>query len=196
MLERDSARVIDVPQRSLADDEDTPVWVQIGASFWFLLIVLILYKRKANERARERMARRWLDPTDSKEWRLDPTRRKVVIEMITTSKRGNRDDSTNQSIAVLDMEKDGDSKGESQLKDMSDDASSSCCPVCLDTLESNDAISWSKMFRCEHVFHTLCLTPWLMKNDDCPVCRTILIQNEDYKYLNIEDKPNERCEHK
>ena len=118
MLEKDfirkgfDTRVVPVPRRrSLLDYKDTPVWVQIGASVWLLLIALILYKRKVDERARDRMARRWLDPTDTKEWRLDPTRRKMVIEMMmitstTSSKMGNSYDSSliNQELNSLNME--------------------------------------------------------------------------------------------
>eukprot|EP01083_Nonionella_stella_P099217 278951_1 len=106
------------------------------------------------------MARRWLDPTDTKEWRLDPTRRQVVIEMITstTLKWGKNSDpssssstsSINQELKDLNMD---DGEADYQIQEMSDDASSLCCPVCLDTLEANDAISWSKMLRCQHVFH-------------------------------------------
>mmetsp|Transcript_25914 Transcript_25914/g.38387 ORF Transcript_25914/g.38387 Transcript_25914/m.38387 type:complete len:337 (-) Transcript_25914:100-1110(-) len=54
------------------------------------------------------------------------------------------------------------------------------CSVCLEAFEAGDTLSWSKDLQCKHVFHGDCLLPWLMKNDDCPMCRATLIQDADY----------------
>jgi len=54
------------------------------------------------------------------------------------------------------------------------------CSVCLDDFEVGDELSWSRQLKCQHVFHSECLTSWLMKNVDCPVCRTVLIEEEDF----------------
>jgi len=54
------------------------------------------------------------------------------------------------------------------------------CPVCLDDFDVGDELSWSRELKCRHVFHSECLLSWLMKNDECPVCRTVLIEEEDF----------------
>ena len=61
-----------------------------------------------------------------------------------------------------------------------DDTDHLTCSVCLDAFKAGDTLSWSKDLRCKHVFHGGCLLLWLMKNDDCPMCRTTLIQDVDY----------------
>ena len=49
------------------------------------------------------------------------------------------------------------------------------CPICLDTFEEGQDLSWSQEQKCHHIFHAECLEPWLMKHDDCPCCRVIFI---------------------
>ncbi len=55
------------------------------------------------------------------------------------------------------------------------------CSICLENFETGDCLAWSTELRCMHVFHSNCLTPWLMTNDDCPICRTSLIKDSDYE---------------
>ena len=43
------------------------------------------------------------------------------------------------------------------------------CPICLDEIEENSAIT-----TCKHVFHEDCLNMWLEEHTDCPYCRTEL----------------------
>jgi hypothetical protein len=45
------------------------------------------------------------------------------------------------------------------------------CPVCMDTLEAGDIVSWSPNTSCEHVFHHCCIKEWLIKRKCCPCCR-------------------------
>lgn len=54
------------------------------------------------------------------------------------------------------------------------------CSICLDDFDVGDELSWSRQLRCQHVFHSDCLASWLMKNDECPVCRTVLLEEEDF----------------
>jgi len=51
------------------------------------------------------------------------------------------------------------------------------CSVCLEVFEAGDKLSWSRTLRCEHVFHHECLMPWLMTHDECPYCRTKIIND-------------------
>ena len=41
------------------------------------------------------------------------------------------------------------------------------CPICLDTLESNDIVNIS----CGHNFHQSCIEKWINTNLSCPYCR-------------------------
>jgi len=54
------------------------------------------------------------------------------------------------------------------------------CPICLDDFDVGDELSWSRQLKCQHVFHSECLASWLMNSDECPVCRTLLIEEEDF----------------
>ncbi|KAI3886289.1 hypothetical protein MKX03_008009 [Papaver bracteatum] len=42
------------------------------------------------------------------------------------------------------------------------------CVVCSENLVINDKM---QELPCKHLFHPLCLMPWLEKHNSCPVCR-------------------------
>lgn len=43
------------------------------------------------------------------------------------------------------------------------------CPICMEGLELNDAVSWSPNEKCSHVFHHECIKEWLLKHVECPL---------------------------
>lgn len=45
------------------------------------------------------------------------------------------------------------------------------CPICLEDYKKGDDIAWSKNEKCHHAYHVDCIMEWLMKNNDCPMCR-------------------------
>ncbi len=47
------------------------------------------------------------------------------------------------------------------------------CPICLIDFEIDDAVVG---LDCEHMFHRLCIRPWLESKPTCPICRVELIQ--------------------
>jgi hypothetical protein len=47
-----------------------------------------------------------------------------------------------------------------------------CCPVCLDTIETSDDARKTNL--CDHVFCNTCITRWLKKSKKCPVCMQCL----------------------
>jgi hypothetical protein len=49
--------------------------------------------------------------------------------------------------------------------------SSKQCPICLGDFEIGEEICMSKNIECPHAFHSDCMLEWLMKHDDCPLCR-------------------------
>lgn len=44
------------------------------------------------------------------------------------------------------------------------------CPVCLSIYEEGEEVT--KLPRCNHSFHALCIDMWLYSHFDCPICRT------------------------
>lgn len=46
------------------------------------------------------------------------------------------------------------------------------CPICQEKISSNITIT-----KCNHTFHSSCLFEWFSKGNNCPMCRTILIEN-------------------
>jgi hypothetical protein len=42
------------------------------------------------------------------------------------------------------------------------------CVICLGPMSSNDELL---KVRCGHMFHKVCLIPWLVQKQECPLCR-------------------------
>jgi len=53
------------------------------------------------------------------------------------------------------------------------------CAICLEKYKAGDEICWSKNKYCPHAFHLDCMTEWLMKSDDCPMCRENYLEDSD-----------------
>ena len=51
------------------------------------------------------------------------------------------------------------------------------CAICLEIMKPEE----TKILRCGHEFHTLCITPWLRKNT-CPLCRLKIVERDDDDY--------------
>ena len=48
------------------------------------------------------------------------------------------------------------------------------CSICLDKIK-NEVI-----LKCKHKFCKECIHKWLLENDTCPICRTIINYREEY----------------
>jgi Ring finger domain len=47
------------------------------------------------------------------------------------------------------------------------------CAICLDPFQMGDMVSYSSdVSLCHHEYHQICITEWLMKCYQCPVCRS------------------------
>jgi hypothetical protein len=56
-------------------------------------------------------------------------------------------------------------------------ASSSCCSICIEEFELGEKLR--VLPRCNHLFHTECILPWLTKRQGCcPQCRTPVLPDE------------------
>lgn len=45
------------------------------------------------------------------------------------------------------------------------------CAICLAYFEEGQLVTESHNLACRHHFHVSCLEQWLMKHENCPVCR-------------------------
>lgn len=80
-----------------------------------------------------------------------------------------------QSISIVD--------GEDEYE-----CSIDACAICLDEFRSGEVVSWARhAVDCKHVFHTECILPWLVLNDQCPCCREIIVLEFDTDPLEDEE---------
>ena len=52
------------------------------------------------------------------------------------------------------------------------------CAICLGPYSEGDLVVQSCNPRCQHEFHHECISEWLVKNDLCPCCRQIFLEQE------------------
>jgi Ring finger domain len=45
------------------------------------------------------------------------------------------------------------------------------CAVCLCNYKAGDRVCESSSSCCKHIFHEACMASWLLKRDECPLCR-------------------------
>mmetsp|Transcript_4750 Transcript_4750/g.9074 ORF Transcript_4750/g.9074 Transcript_4750/m.9074 type:complete len:227 (-) Transcript_4750:2462-3142(-) len=52
------------------------------------------------------------------------------------------------------------------------------CAICMTKYKCGDDICWSRNENCVHAFHLKCMMTWLMKHDDCPLCRCNFLKED------------------
>jgi len=72
-------------------------------------------------------------------------------------------------------------------EDLQEDNEDMTCTICLEPFQLGEDICFSRHLKCHHCFHSDCLIPWLKNNDDCPMCRTILIDDTGEKDDFVDD---------
>ncbi|KAI3856801.1 hypothetical protein MKW92_044764 [Papaver armeniacum] len=58
-----------------------------------------------------------------------------------------------------------ESGGDNPAKNSSD---ANACVICMDKFEAGTMVTY---MPCSHIFHEVCLVPWLQENYSCPLCR-------------------------
>lgn len=53
------------------------------------------------------------------------------------------------------------------------------CLICLESLNSNK----TETFPCNHTFHRNCLEEWFKTERTCPLCRKLLLFNDEFPRL-------------
>lgn len=60
----------------------------------------------------------------------------------------------------------------------SGDVANEECTICLGNLSANSA---TRIVQCKHVFHTECITAWLLRCNQCPICKCRIGANAKVK---------------
>ena len=69
---------------------------------------------------------------------------------------------------------------------------SKVCSICLEKYKKGDEIYYSKNPKCDHAFHTECISLWCMKNSLCPLCRNDFVyENGDEEIPTMENNNDE-----
>lgn len=68
------------------------------------------------------------------------------------------------------------------------------CPVCWEAYKENEKICWSQNPQCIHTFHIECIEAWLMKHDECPLCRNDYLALPP-EVINSEENPVSEADH-
>ena len=102
-------------------------------------------------------------------------------------KAADEDIDTDTDTQAINDIKDGETKlmpsrpptGSSRSLVPSDDESSRdhVCPICLGGYEKGSMLFVSK--RCDHIFHVVCISEWLTKQNVCPICRVEVVTRDE-----------------
>lgn len=139
---------------------------------WILTVVYACYVSKNNQREEIQI--------NHDETSIDPKKRSEEIQKVinirtytsfkssTTSPQETPNDVENGDRVIIhvEVEEDGGNPGVA-------------CNICLESLQDGDEIASAKNKCCRHEYHAECLSLWLAKHDDCPMCRKSYFLSED-----------------
>eukprot|EP00043_Microstomoeca_roanoka_P007256 m.69919 g.69919 ORF g.69919 m.69919 type:complete len:344 (-) comp13755_c2_seq1:76-1107(-) len=57
-----------------------------------------------------------------------------------------------------------------------EDSSHDQCAICIQDYEEGDVV---RELPCEHLFHQVCVDPWLLEHSSCPLCKRSVLAEED-----------------
>jgi len=94
----------------------------------------------------------------------------AVCDRVRSSKTTLRTSSSSGSLSSIVLVGDTTAAA-AAFSEETDSSTRAECPICFDTIEPGDVVSWSPQPDCGHVFHHMCLKEWLVRNENCPFCR-------------------------
>jgi hypothetical protein len=164
---------------------DTPMTFVVSC---VLLIILCfcaipgtgLRRGEVTRQAREQQQRRRRQATlaDPKQRELAVAEALSVKQITEVNKLG--EFTLGEPTGADDLERQQEEKEEKEEEASENDQEDSVCAICLEPFRVHDVVAWSRHHEeCQHVFHRECIESWLEKQDDCPSCRTILLQYEE-----------------
>lgn len=71
--------------------------------------------------------------------------------------------------------------------DNDDDDGQEKCSICMMDYVDGDEIAWSPNRFCNHIFHKVCITNWLLQHEECPYCRNIFLLSDDDNHIPNDD---------
>ena len=95
----------------------------------------------------------------------------AVCDRVRSSKTTLRTSSSSGSLSSIVLVGDTTAAAAGFSEETNSSSSKAECPICFDTIEPGDVVSWSPQPDCGHVFHHMCLKEWLVRNENCPFCR-------------------------
>lgn len=109
--------------------------------------------------------------------RFDSTRRKSYLEKYLVVRPWNTDgDSDTKSGTSVSVGSEDDPIEGAEESQLFDDAHG--CAICMMNYKEGDLICESNNLQCKHVYHKECMTSWLKKHEDCPLCRETYVLDE------------------
>jgi hypothetical protein len=79
-------------------------------------------------------------------------------------------------VAQDDVNEDGSKTSESSVGTLDRERE---CAICLDGYVEGDTICWAKTDTCDHIFHEECAIEWLKKHDECALCRSKIVVQDN-----------------
>ncbi len=89
------------------------------------------------------------------------------------------DDKTEQSVAAALWSTFKLYREHKQAAKKLEDDNEDLCLICLENLSTNK----TETFQCQHTFHRMCLEEWFKTERTCPLCRKLLLFNDEFPAL-------------
>mmetsp|Transcript_19451 Transcript_19451/g.41898 ORF Transcript_19451/g.41898 Transcript_19451/m.41898 type:complete len:267 (+) Transcript_19451:111-911(+) len=88
---------------------------------------------------------------------------------------------------------------EAPITDQEDQGATATCTICMEPFQTGDRMAKSDMKKCQHTFHYDCMVDWLVRKQECPICRTIFLradqEREEKKKRQQQLQEQQRAEH-
>lgn len=100
----------------------------------------------------------------------------------TTRKRTSLEDARKEDIFIESLR-----EWRSSRHGIDNDMSSSLyspseCAICLTKYKDGDDVCWSQNVKCFHAYHSNCIIEWLLKHNECPMCRRNFLKCDEKRH--------------
>jgi hypothetical protein len=126
-----------------------------------------------------------IEHKESSKKAFNAEKKEGVMEDVSLDDDANTNTSSNTGSSGIDVEKGRQTSQVTNTESTStllllsfwrkQDVENTECPICLERYKPGDTICVSKVAECDHIFHQECVSAWISKHDDCPLCRIDLM---------------------